>query len=255
MRILLVEDDIQAAKGIAVALRGEGFIVDTTDLGQDGLEIGKLYDYDLIVLDLLLPDIDGFEVIKRLRGSNIPTPVLVLSGVSDTSDRVKCLNIGADDYLIKPFDRKELVSRVQAIIRRSKGHSDSSITVGKLTLDLGERIAEVDGKHLPLTCKEYSILELMCLRKGSTITKEMCLNHLYGGLDEPELKIVDVFVCKLRKKLSEALNGENYIETVWGRGYVLRDPVASATKLKAVDHIDDNVTAIPIKELLKARRQ
>ncbi|MDR1366056.1 MAG: response regulator transcription factor [Holosporales bacterium] len=232
MRILLVEDDLQAASGIAAVLRSEGCIVDTTDLGQDGLEIGKLYDYDLIVLDLLLPDIDGFEVLRKLRESNVPTPVLVLSGVSDTPDRVKCLNVGADDYLIKPFDREELVSRVQAIVRRSKGHADANITVGRLNLNLNKRIVEIDGKQLHLTCKEYSILELMCMRKGATITKEMFLNHLYGGIDEPELKIVDVFVCKLRKKLTEAMGGESYIETVWGRGYILKDPVISLADQK-----------------------
>ncbi len=224
MRILIVEDDVATAKGISAVLRSEGFVVDATDLGQDGLEIGKLYDYDLIILDLLLPDIDGFEVIRRLRSSSISTPVLVLSGISETSDRVKCLDIGADDYLIKPFDRTELVSRVQAIIRRSKGHSESHIVTGRLSINLSSRIAEIDGIPLRLTGKEYSILELLCLRKGSTLTKEMFLNHLYGGIDEPELKIIDVFVCKLRRKLIEALDGECYIETVWGRGYVLREP-------------------------------
>ena len=116
------------------------------------------------------------------------------------------------------------MARIQAIVRRSKGHSDSVIRTGRLTVNLDTRMVEIDGHPLHLTGKEYGILELLSLRKGTTLTKEMFLNHLYGGMDEPELKIIDVFVCKLRKKLANASSGENYIETVWGRGYVLRDP-------------------------------
>ncbi|MCX8501080.1 MAG: response regulator transcription factor, partial [Alphaproteobacteria bacterium] len=124
-----------------------------------------------------------------------------------------------------PYDRAELLARVQAIIRRSKGHSESTIRTGKIVVNLDSRSVDADGKPIHLTGKEYAILELLSLRKGTTLTKEMFLNHLYGGMDEPELKIIDVFVCKLRKKLSEATNGDSYIETVWGRGYVMQDPV------------------------------
>ncbi len=224
MRVLLVEDDTSVAKSIELMLQAESFIVDTTDLGEDGLEIGKLYDYDIIILDLMLPDIDGYEVLRRLRAARVTTPILILSGLSELDHKIKGLGFGADDYLTKPFDRRELVARIHAIIRRSKGHSDSVIRTGKLTVNLDARTVEVDGSPLHLTGKEYGILELLSLRKGTTLTKEMFLNHLYGGMDEPELKIIDVFVCKLRKKLAVAAGGENYIETVWGRGYVLRDP-------------------------------
>jgi two-component system cell cycle response regulator CtrA len=224
MRVLLVEDDSATAKSIELMLKSEGYICDTTDLGEDGLEIGKLYDYDIIVLDLMLPDMDGYEVLRRLRSAKIETPVLILSGMSELDAKIKGLGFGADDYLTKPFDKRELIARIQAIVRRAKGHSDSLIRTGRMTVNLDTRTAEVNGQPLHLTGKEYGILELLSLRKGTTLTKEMFLNHLYGGMDEPELKIIDVFVCKLRKKLAAACDGDNYIETVWGRGYVLRDP-------------------------------
>jgi two-component system cell cycle response regulator CtrA len=193
-------------------------------LGEDGLEIGKLYDYDLIVLDILLPDIDGYEVLRRLRSAKVETPTLILSGLSEPDSKIKGFGIGADDYLTKPFERRELVARVHAIIRRARGHAESIIRTGRLAVNLDTRTAEVDSQPLHLTGKEYQILELLSIRKGTTLTKEMFLNHLYGGIDEPEVKIIDVFICKLRKKLGMATGGDNYIETVWGRGYVLRDP-------------------------------
>jgi two-component system cell cycle response regulator CtrA len=224
MRVLLVEDDSSTAKSIELMLKTEGFVVDVTDLGEDGLEIGKLYDYDIIILDLMLPDIDGYEVLRRFRSSRVQTPILILSGLTELDAKIKGLGFGADDYLTKPFDKRELIARIQAIVRRSKGHSQSVIKTGKLTVNLDSRMVEVESQPLHLTGKEYGILELLSLRKGTTLTKEMFLNHLYGGIDEPELKIIDVFICKLRKKLSTATRGENYIETVWGRGYVLRDP-------------------------------
>ena len=224
MRVLLVEDDNAMSDSIELMLKSEAMVVDTTDLGEDGLEIGKLYDYDIILLDLMLPDIDGYEVLRRLRDARVDTPVLILSGLTETENKVKGLGVGADDYLTKPFDKTELLARIQAIVRRSKGHSQSVIATGKLNVNLDARTVDVDGAPLHLTGKEYGILELLSLRKGTTLTKEMFLNHLYGGMDEPELKIIDVFVCKLRKKIHSATSGDNYIHTVWGRGYVLRDP-------------------------------
>ncbi|HYM31056.1 MAG TPA: response regulator transcription factor [Candidatus Cybelea sp.] len=227
MRALLIEDDSLMAKSIELMLNAEGVNVYSTDLGEEGLDLGKLYDYDIIILDLNLPDMSGYDVLKKLRTSKVETPILILSGMAEPDKKVKGLGFGADDYLTKPFDREELVARIHAIVRRSKGHSQSVIKTGKLVVNLDTKSVEVDGQRLHLTGKEYGMLELLSLRKGTTLTKEMFLNHLYGGMDEPELKIIDVFICKLRKKLATATGGENYIETVWGRGYVLRDPVSA----------------------------
>ena len=233
MRVLLVEDDPATSKSVEMMLKSAGMVVDATDLGEDGLEIGKMYDYDIIVLDLMLPDIDGFEVLRRLRDARVQTPVLILSGLGESEKKVKGLGTGADDYLTKPFNKQELLARIHAIVRRSKGHSQSVIDTGRLSVNLDTRMVEVDDHPVHLTGKEYGILELLSLRKGTTLTKDMFLNHLYGGIDEPELKIIDVFICKLRKKLSTATGGEHYIETVWGRGYVLRDPEEQSAKPKA----------------------
>ncbi len=232
MRILLVEDDPTTSKSIEMMLQNANLNVYATDLGEEGIDLAKLYDYDLILLDLNLPDMNGHEVLRQLRVSKVETPILILSGQDDTENKLKGFGFGADDYMTKPFHRQELIARIHAIVRRSKGHAQSVITTGKFTVNLDAKTVEVDSKPVHLTGKEYQMLELLSLRKGTTLTKEMFLNHLYGGMDEPELKIIDVFICKLRKKLSEATGGENYIETVWGRGYVLRDPASAEAKRK-----------------------
>ncbi len=224
MRVLLVEDDPNTSKSIELMLTHANLNVYTTDLGEEGIDLAKLYDYDLILLDLGLPDMNGHDVLRQLRLARVDTPILILTGADDTESKIKGFGFGADDYLTKPFHREELVARIHAIIRRSKGHSQSIIKTGKVSVNLDAKTVEVEGKTVHLTGKEYQMLELLSLRKGTTLTKEMFLNHLYGGMDEPELKIIDVFICKLRKKLAEATEGDNYIETVWGRGYVLRDP-------------------------------
>jgi two-component system cell cycle response regulator CtrA len=195
MRVLLIEDDSATAQSIELMLKSEGFNVYTTDLGEEGVDLGKIYDYDLI-----------------------------LSGTSEIDTKVKTFSGGADDYMTKPFHKDELVARIHAVVRRSKGHAQSVIRTGDITVNLDAKTVEVNGARVHLTGKEYQMLELLSLRKGTTLTKEMFLNHLYGGMDEPELKIIDVFICKLRKKLAAATHGKHHIETVWGRGYVLRDP-------------------------------
>lgn len=224
MRVLLVEDDSSVAKSIEMILKSEGYMVETTDLGEDAYELGKFYDYDIVILDLMLPDMHGYEVLKKLRADKVNVPILILSGLSELDSKIKGLGFGADDYLTKPFEKAELIARIKAIVRRSQGHAQSMIKIGDLTVNLDSRTVDVKGKPVHLTGKEYGILELLALRKGTTLTKEMFLNHLYGGMDEPEVKIIDVFICKLRKKIEIAADGENYIETVWGRGYVLREP-------------------------------
>jgi len=236
MRVLLVEDDITAARGIALMLKASGAVVNHADTGEEAIELARHYDYDIVVLDLMLPDIEGFEVVRRMRIARNDTPVLILSGLTRPAAKVKGLGLGADDFITKPFDRAELLARIQAVVRRSKGFSHSTLYIGPLRLNIDSREATVDGKLVHLTGKEYSILELLVLRKGMVLTKEAFLNHLYGGMDEPEMKIIDVFVCKLRKKLAQA-GADNMIGTIWGRGYMIRDPsVTPSTALPASRH-------------------
>ena len=233
MRVLLIEDDSATAHSIELMLKSETFNVYTTDLGEEGIDLGKLYEYDIVLLDLDLPDISGFEVLRSLRVSKVKTPILILSGFSGIENKVKGLGFGADDYMTKPFHKDELVARIHAIVRRSQGHAQSVVEVGDLMINLDQKTVKVGVTQLHLTGKEYQMLELLGLRKGATVTKEMFLNQLYGGMDEPDIKIIDVFICKLRKKLTDALNGRNYIETQWGRGYLLREPLEANAQLSA----------------------
>src|SRR5271168_2986058 len=223
MRVLLIEDDSATAQSIDLMLKSESFNVYTTDLGEEGIDLGKIYDYDIILLDLNLPDMSGFEVLRKLRVSKVRTPILILSGLAAIEDKIKGLGFGADDYMTKPFHRDELVARIHAIVRRSKGHAQSVINTDDLCVNLDTKMVEFNGARVHLTAKEYQLMELLALRKGMTLNKEMFLSHLYGGMDEPEMKIIDVFICKLRKKLANASGGKDYIETVWGRGYVMRE--------------------------------
>jgi two-component system cell cycle response regulator CtrA len=233
MRVLLIEDDSSTAQSIELMLKSESFNVYTTDLGEEGIDLGKIYDYDIILLDLNLPDVSGFEVLRKLRVSKVKSPVLILSGLAGIEDKIKGLGFGADDYMTKPFHKDELVARIHAIVRRSKGHAQSAINTGDLCVNLDTKMVEINGARVHLTGKEYQMLELLALRKGTTLTKEMFLSQLYGALDEPEVKIIDVFVCKLRKKLASASGGKNYIETVWGRGYVMREQGEPEARISA----------------------
>ena len=223
MNILIVEDDKTVATSIAQALSDEGHSNDTCHTFEDGLNAACEDNYDAIILDINLPDGDGFEFSKSLRRQQIGTPVLVVSGRSSITDKVVALRSGADGYLTKPFDRQELVATLMAIVRRTNGHFDSRIMTGPITVDLNKRESTIGEGRLELTSKEYSILELLSLRKGTTLSKAHFINHLYSGIDEPESKIIDVFICKLRRKIADATGGDNYIHTIWGQGYVLRD--------------------------------
>jgi two-component system, cell cycle response regulator CtrA len=233
MRVLLIEDDSATTQSIELMLKSESINLCATDLGEEGVDLGKLYDYDMILLDLNLPDMSGFEVLRSLRVSKVETPILILSGIGEIADKVRGLGFGADDYMTKPFNKDELIARIHAIVRRSRGHAQSMIQTGDLVVNLDTKTVEVNGARVHLTYKEYQMLELLSLRKGAPLTKEMFLNHLYGGMDEPEIKIIDVFMCKLRKKLVNASNGKNYIETVWGHGYLLREPAEDGARIYA----------------------
>ena len=223
MRVLLIEDNSSTAQSIELMLKSESFNVYTTDLGEEGIDLGKIYDYDIIILDLNLPDMSGFEVPRSLRVSKVKAPILILTGLSGIEDKVRGLGFGADDYVTKPFYRNELIARIHAIVRRSKGHAQSVVQAGDLIVNLDTKTVEVNGTRAPLTGKEYQMVELLAQRKGMTISKEMFLNHLYGGMDEPGMKIIDVFICKLRKKLANVSGGKDHIETSWGRGYTIRE--------------------------------
>jgi two-component system cell cycle response regulator CtrA len=233
MRVLLIEDDSVTARSIELMFRSERFDVCVSHVGAEGCDLAKLYDYDIILLDLVLADMSGYEVLRTLRVARIKTPILVLSGLASTKDKVKALGLGADDYLTKPFHKAELIARIRAVVRRSQGHALSVVQSGDLTVNLDHRTVEIDGTRVNLTTTEYRILEHLSLRKGTPLTKEMILHKLYGGIDEPANKIIDVFICKLRKKLANASAGKTYIETVWGRGYALRQTSEDALQVFA----------------------
>ena len=231
MRVLLIEDDRMMARSIEIMLSASGFFVEKTAAGEDGIDLSEVYDYDLILLDLSLPDMSGLDVLRTLRRGKNDTPVTVLSGTSEIDSKIKALSLGADDYMTKPFHKDELVARLRAVIRRSKGHSQSLITIGDMVIDLDAKRVRVNDQPIDLTSREYQVLELMALRKGKTLTKDVFLFSLYGGVNEPGAKIVDVFICKLRKKLAPATDGRHVIETVWGGGYVLRENTEAAEVL------------------------
>ncbi|MGU9962014.1 MAG: response regulator transcription factor [Candidatus Puniceispirillales bacterium WSBS_2018_MAG_OTU23] len=223
MNILIVEDDQLIAKSIAMALDDEGHHHHIAYTAEDGINAVLEDIFDAVILDINLPDGDGFQFVKTMRLNQINTSVLVVSGRASVTDRVVALRSGADGYLTKPFDRQELIASLTAIVRRANGFADSRIVTGPIIVDLTKHEVLIGNNRLKLTSKEYHILELLSLRKGRTLSKANFINHLYGGIDEPESKIIDVFICKLRRKMADLTDGDNYIHTVWGQGYVLRD--------------------------------
>lgn len=223
MRVLLIDQDKSANQALTFFLKNKGLVVDSAFSGEEGIELLRLYDYDLILMEFFLPDISGNELLKKIRLSGIKTPIMMLSGSVMTAQKISCFNAGADDYIVRPYDRNELFARIQAVIRRSRGYADSVIRVGQMEVNLDTKIVTIDGKVLHLTGKEYALIELLCLRQGMTVSKEQFLNHVYGGMDEPEMKIIDVFLCRIRNKIKRLSHGKQYVQTVWGRGYILKE--------------------------------
>jgi two-component system cell cycle response regulator CtrA len=221
MRILLIEDDSTTSRGIELALRAEDICVETADRGEDGIQFARHFDYDAIILDLALPDISGFEVLRSLRMAQIGTPVIVMSGTAAVENKVKALNAGADDYIIKPCSNAELIARLRALVRRSKGYAQSCISFGPITLDLVAKTVESEGRRVPLSGKEYQILELLSLRRGKPVSKETMINHIYTDGEGPDSPTIGLFMYRLRKKLAAASGGGHYIETVHQHGYLL----------------------------------
>ena len=223
-RLLLVEDDRLLSDALSRMLELAGFTVYVTAFGDDALDLARAYKFDIILLDLTLPDIPGQIVLQRLNQLRPDAPVIILSGEASVETKLEGFLEGADDYVTKPFNRDELLARIHAVLRRARAAAPMELAIGPLTLDLSAHRATVEGMPVPLTGKEYACLEYLATRRGMTVTKEMFLAHLYGGRDEPEMKIIDVFICKLRKKLSEA-GAPPLIETVWGRGYTIANDV------------------------------
>lgn len=223
MRVLVIEDDRQVAATLKMRLERQGFNVETADLGEDGVEYVRQYPFEIALLDLNLPDISGLSVLRQIKHTRPNLVVLVLSGEDSPHTRMRCLQLGADDYVTKPYHAGELVARMRAIIRRANGHFSPQLRFGAITVDMEAREIRSAGVLVPLTVKEYQLVELLVLRRGATVTRETMMSHLYGGMDEPERKILDVYICKIRQKLERATPDlTTQIETVWGRGYAMK---------------------------------
>jgi two-component system cell cycle response regulator CtrA len=257
MHILIVEDDPVVADVLGMTLEEAGHFQSTAHNIETALAELKHNNIDAVLLDINLPDGDGTRLARLIRKNHIPVPILVVSGNASTDDKIAALGAGADGYLTKPFDRFELLANLDAIIRRTHGHSSATISVGNLEVDLNRHLALVEGEPLSLTGKEFRIVEFLALRKGSVLSKTAFLGHLYGGMDEPEPKIIDVFICKLRRKLEVAGARGVSIDTVWGQGYILRET-------EAMGHVPadlpDSITGVdadepPARAASRQRRQ
>jgi two-component system, OmpR family, response regulator len=213
MRVLVVEDEPRLLRNLAKALREEGYAVDTAESGDDGLYKAETYNYDAIVLDIMLPRLDGWEVLARLRKLK-QTPVLMLTARDATKDRVKGLDTGADDYLVKPFDLSELLARLRALIRRSAGNAHPEIEINSIRIDTRAKTVSKDGQSVTLTAREYSVLEYLAQHRGEVITRTELYEHLFDETDDTLSNLLDVHVFSIRKKL-----GADIITTRRGQGY------------------------------------
>jgi two-component system OmpR family response regulator len=215
MRILVVEDELDLQRGLVRALRDEGYAVDAADNGEDGLFNAENTDYDAIILDVMMPRMDGWEVLKRLRKTK-RTPVLMLTARDQSRDRVKGLDTGADDYVVKPFDLPELFARLRAIIRRSANKTTNKIELGSVVVDTAARIVSHGGKAVELTAREYSLVEFLALHRGAVVTRTTLYEHLFDEDDTTLSNLLDVHVSNIRKKL-----GAEFITTRRGHGYCI----------------------------------
>ncbi len=215
MRILIVEDELDLQRGLARALRDEGYAVDTADNGEDGRFNAESNDYDAIVLDVMMPKLDGWAVLARLRKTK-QTPVLMLTARDQSRDRVRGLDTGADDYLVKPFDLPELLARLRALIRRSAGKTTNRIEIGEVAIDTAARIVSLRGKPVELTAREYALVEFMALHRGEVVTRTQLYEHLFDENDDSFSNLLDVHVSNVRKKL-----GAEFITTRRGHGYCI----------------------------------
>jgi two-component system, cell cycle response regulator CtrA len=204
-------------------LQAHGIRSEQAASGREALEFLRLYDYDLVLMDLHLPDVPAYEVVRMMRAASLKTPVVIMSDTATVQAKVKALDQGADDFLITPCDAEEVLARIRAVVRRSQGHTNSTLALGPVELLLDRRDVRVHGQSLHLSRREYAVLELLFLKQGVILNKGAFLTHLYCGMDEPEMKTIDVIICRLRKKLAIA-GVPTLIDTVWGCGYILRDP-------------------------------
>lgn len=223
---LIIEDDPSTAQAVQLMLERSGMLVTVAALGEEGLDLARSYEHDIICLDLDLPDLPGDAVLAALRNHGNTTPVLVISGMAAAKTKLNLLTAGADDYLTKPFHPEELIARVQAIVRRRNGHSGSLIRTGGLEIDIDAKLVRLNRAWIHLSPKEFAAIELLALRRGRSVSREMFLDHLYDGNREPTAKAIDVIICNLRRKLRFASGGPPYIHTVGTRGYLLSAPDA-----------------------------
>ena len=217
MRVLLIEDDYAVSQSVETILKKEGMVVDTTDDGEDGLDCGKLYDYDIIILDLNLPGMNGYEVLKSLRNAKITTPVLILSGLYEPDKKVKGLGYGADDYLTKPFRIAELRARVNAHLRRERRERHTALTFDRIKIDLSAKELRVDNTPVALTKSEYLICEYLARNKGQVFSKEQIYETVFGLEGDSDNSTISTHIKNIRSKLNKL--DIQPIETVWGIGY------------------------------------
>lgn len=215
MRLLVIEDEPDLLASMAQAFREEGYAVDTAADGEDGLFKAESVDYDVVILDVMLPLMDGWTVLKKLRQTK-KTPVLMLTARDQSRDRVKGLDTGADDYVVKPFDLPELFARLRALIRRNANRTTNQLDIGRVVIDTAARLVTVDGKAVDITAREYALVEYLGLHRGEVVTRATLYEHLFGDDDDTLSNLLDVHVSNLRKKL-----GHDFISTRRGHGYCI----------------------------------